>query len=305
MCSAALPSTLLHSEPLHRLPSANQLQLNTALELLIERTLALPGPLFRGRRSSPVDGPLLSEIAPDCPVDRFTYRSHEFGQIAFLSNEVVPRCGNHQELAQLLLDFVVNVASREDQGWNNTSLVTSRTRDGEDEVPFRTYNSTWPFELKVRSWIPVVDEEEKIVGQAPANEVNLKPLLGQDWLQDNLPGIDLLHQVFGFRQFTLMLENLESDVESDLVRLLQDPDMVKSAAANIDLIKATVSNPEIARILTEAEAEDIREIQDELDKKKRQVEIRNRNNNFGHAVQEAVKQALEALDLRLELVDWG
>ena len=280
-------------------------ELNTALDLLIERSLALPGPLFRGRRPSPVEGPLLNEIAPDCPGDRYTFRSHEFGQIAFLGNEVVPRCGNHQELAELLLSFVVNVAVKEDQGWKDTSLVTPRARDGEEELPFQTYNSTWPFELKVRSWIPVVDEEEKIVGQAPATEANLKPLLGEDWLRDNIPGIDLLHQVFGFRQLTLMLENLEPEVESDLVRLLQEPDVVKSAAANLDLIKVTVSNPEVARILTEAKVEDIREIQDELDKKKRQVEIRNRNNNFGHAVQEALKKALEKLDLRLDLVDCG
>ena len=105
-------------------------ELSTALKLLIERALALPGPLFRGRRPSPVDGPLLNEIAPDCPEGRFTFRSHEFGQIAFLGNQVVPRCGNHRELAELLLDFVVNVAAREDPGWNNTSLVTPRTRDG-------------------------------------------------------------------------------------------------------------------------------------------------------------------------------
>ena len=42
-----------------------------------------------------------------------------------------------------------------------------------------------------------------------------------------------------------------------------------------------------------------------MDKKKHQIEIRNRNNKFGHAVQEAVKKAVEALGLRLELVDWG
>ena len=83
------------------------------------------------------------------------------------------------------------------------------------------------------------------------------------------------------------------------LRLLY-PDLVKSAAANLDLVKATVSHPKVARILSEADAGEIQEIRDELDKKKRQIEIRNRNNNFGHAVQEAV----EALGLRLELVDW-
>ena len=279
-------------------------ELNAALVLLIEQSLALPGPFFKGRRSSPVDGPLLKEIAPDCSVDRVSFRVHEFGQIAFLANELVPRCGNDQELAELLLGFVINVAAKEDPEWHNTWSTTLRPRDGE-EVQFQTYNSTWPFELKVRSWLPVVDEEGKIVGQVPANEANLRPLIGDQWLQGNSPGLNLLHRAFGFRQLTLMLENMGRGVERDLVQLLQDPDLVKSAAANMDLVKATVSNPEIARILFETGAEEIQEIRDELDKKKRQVEIRNRNNNFGHAVQEAVKKAVEALGLRLELVDWG
>ena len=280
-------------------------ELNAALAFLIERFLAVPGPFFKGRRSSPVEGPLLKEISPDCPVERFTYRSHDFGQIAFLANELVPRCGNDQELAELLLGFVVNVAAKEDPEWHNTWRTTFRPRDGE-EVQFQTYNSIWPFELKVRSWLPILDDEGKIVGQVPANEANLRPLLGDEWLQDNPPGIDLLHRAFGFRRLTLMLENLDEGVEQDLVQLLQDPDLVKSAAANLDLLRATVSNPEVARILSEAEAEEIQEIREELDKKRRQNEVRNRNNNFGHAVQEAVKKAVEAMGpMRLELVDWG
>ena len=280
-------------------------ELTAALAPLIERTLVLPGPFFNGRRS--VEGPLLKEIAPDCPVESFPFRDHEFGQIAFLSQEVVQRCGHDQKLAGRLLDFVVNVAAKEDPEWHQTRPATYRPRDVE-EVQFQTYNSTWPFELKVRSWVPVVDkeeEEEKIVGQASANEANLKPLLGNEWLKDNPAGIDLLHRAFGFRQLTLMLENMAPDVETDLVQLLQDPDLVKSAAANLDLVKATVSNPEVARILSEAKAEEIQEIREELDKKKHQNEIRNRNDNFGHAVQKAVKKAVEALGLRLELVDCG
>ena len=269
-------------------------ELEAALALLIERSLALPGPLFRGRRSSQVDGPLLKEIAPDCPVEGVNYRLNEFGQIAFLANELVPRCGNDLELAKLLLDFVVNVAAKEDPKWHNTWTTRFTPRGGE-EVQFQTYNSTWPFELKVRSWLPVVNEEGKIVGQAPANEANLRPLLGDQWLQNNQPGIDLLHLAFGFRRLILMLENMAEGVESDLVQLLQDPDLVKSVAAN----------PEIARILSSASASEIQAIREELDKRKRQAEIRNRISNFGHAVQEAVKGAVEALGLRLELVDWG
>ena len=280
-------------------------ELNVALLLLVERSLALPGPFFKGRRSSPVEGPLLKEIAPGCPVERVTYRLHQFGQIAFLANELVPRCGNDRVLAEMLLGFVVNVAAKEDPEWHGTWSTTHTLRDGE-AVEFQTYNSTWPFELKVRSWLPVVDEEGKIVGQVPANEGNLRPLLGEEWLQDNPTGIDLLHRAFGFRQLTLMLENMDKGVERDLVQLLQDPDLVKSAAANLDLVKATVSNPEVARILSEADPEEIQDIREELDKKKRQNEIRKRNNNFGHAVEEAVKKAVEALGpMRLELVDWG
>ena len=92
-----------------------------------------------------------------------------------------------EELAQLLLGFVVNVAAKEDPKWHNACSITLRPRDGE-EVQFQTFNSTWPFELKVRSWLPVVDEEGKIVGQVPANEANLRPLLGEEWLQDNPQG---------------------------------------------------------------------------------------------------------------------
>ena len=279
-------------------------ELNPALALLIERLLVLPGPFFRGRRSSPVDGPLLKEIAPDCPLERVAFGLHEFGQIAFLANELVPRSGNDENLAELLLDFVVNVAAKEDPEWHNSCSITLRPRDGE-EVQFQAFNSTWPFELKVRSWIPVVDDERKIIGQVPANEANLRPLLGEDWLRDNPPGIDLLHRAFGFRQLTLMLEGMDSGVETGLVQLLRDPDLVKSVTANLDLIKATVSNPEVVRILSDAEAGEIQEIQEELDKKKRQTEVRNRNSDFGHAVQEAVKKAVEALGLRLEIVDWG
>ena len=102
-----------------------------------------------------------------------------------------------------------------------------------------------------------------------------------------------------------MLENMEPEVESNLVELLQDPELVKSAAANLDLVKATIRNPEIAKILSEAEADEIQNIRQELDKRKREQEVRERNSDFGHAVQEAVKRAVEGLGLRLELVDHG
>ncbi len=269
-------------------------ELNAALMPLIKRSLALPAPFFKGRGPSRVDDPLLKEIAPDCLMESLNYSSHEFWQIAFLANELVPRCGNNKELAKLLLGFVVNVAVRENPDWHNTRPTSFRSRDGV-ELHFQTANSTWPFELKVRPWIPVVGEEGKIVGQVTADEANLRPLLSDEWLQNNPPGIDLLHRAFGFRQLTLMLASMEESVEGDLVQLLHYPALIKSVAAN----------PEFARILSETNAEEIQEIREELAKKKRQIEMRNRNNNFGQAVQEALKKAVEALGLKLELVDRG
>ena len=280
-------------------------ELGTVLDALIRESLVIPCPLFKGRRASPIEGPLLKELAPECPFERFTYRTHEFGQIAFLANELVPRCGNDNELAALLLDFVVGVAAKEDDNWHETWLTNPPPVDGETRPSFLTYNSTWPFELKVRSWLPVTDDEEKVIGQAPANEANLRPLLNSERLRNNPQGIELLHRVFGFRQLTLMLENMELDIESNLVELLQDPELVRSAAANLDLVRATIRNPEVAKILTEAEADEIQDMRRELDKRKREKAVGKRNSDFGHAVQEAVKKAVEGLGLRLELVDYG
>lgn len=280
-------------------------ELKSALSPLMRRLLVLPGPFFRGRRSSSVEGPLLKEIAPDCPLEKAAFGSREFGQIAFLSSELVSRSGNDRQLAKLLLKFVVNVAAKEDPQWHNASFITLTASDGK-KVQVQVFNSTWPFELKVRSWIPVVGDEGKIVGQVPANEANLRSLMdGEDWLRDNPLGIDLLHRAFGFRQLTLMLEGMDSGVETSLVQLLRDPGLVESVTANADLIKATVSNPEIAQILSESDAGEILELREELRRKKRQTEVRNRNRDFGIAVQKAVKNAVEHLGLRLELVDCG
>ena len=280
-------------------------ELKLVLVPLIGENMVIPRPLFKGRRASPIDGPLLKELAPDCPVERLIYTNYKFGQIAFLANELVHRCGNNNDLAELLLDFVVNVAAKEDEDWHESWSTTLSSGAGETHPSFQTYKSTWPFELKVRSWLPVTDDEKKVVGQVSANETNLRPFLNSEWLRNNTQGIELLHRVFGFRQLILMLENMESDVESNLVELLQYPELVNSAAANLELVKATIANPDVAKILSEAEADEIQNIRQELEKRKREQEVRERNSDFGHAVQEAVKRAVEGLGLRLELVDHG
>lgn len=282
-----------------------ELDLKAALQALIEENLVIPKPFYQGPRLSPIEGELLKAVAPDCPDNAVSFGSRLFGQIAFLSNELVPRCGNDKILAERLFSFVVNISVKEDEYWNKTRTVNLRNKTGEERPPFQVYSSTWPFELKVRSWVPSMDEEGKITGQSQANEANLSPLLDPKWLRDNPQAMVLLHHVFGFRQLTLMLESLESDVESDLVKLLQDPDLIKSAVDNLDAVKIAVKNPEAVEFISQVGAEEIQQIRAELEERKRQAEVRDRNNNFGYAVQAAVKEAMESLDLHLELVDSG
>ncbi len=235
-------------------------------------------------------------------IENVTVRNQSFGQIAFLTTELLNRCGNNKNLATRLLDFVLNVAAKEDQGWRESHVVNGN-RSGKP-VQMCLYGATWPFELKVRPWVPVTTEDEKPLA-LPANEANLRGLLNPSWLQNNPYGIDLLHRIFGFRQLTLMTENLEPEVESNLVKLLQDTTLVKSAVTNLDVVKAAVENPDVVRLLSEAEPDEIQKISEELGVQKQQTQMRERNRNFGLAAQAAIAKAIETYGLNLELVDRG
>ena len=71
----------------------------------------------------------------------------------------------------------------------------------------------------------------------PANESNLREILDASWLRGNRDAVDLLHQVFGFRQLTLLLDSFGTEIEDDLVQLLQYPELVKTAASNPEAVK--------------------------------------------------------------------
>lgn len=284
----------------------NDSNLNGVLIPLIEASLVIEAPLYKApRRLDDVN--LLHAMAPDSQeTDGVTVRNASFGQIAFLSTNLMQRCGQDTNLAKRLLDFVLNVAAREDQSWRRIKEV-SGNRSGES-VSLRLRRATWPFELKVRAWVPVQrseESEEKGFAPLPANEANLRELIDPTWLQNNPHGIDLLHRVFGFRQLTLMTENLEPEVESNLVKLLQDPTLVKSAVTNLDVVKAAVENPEVVKLLSEAEPDEIQEINEELKKRNRQAEIREHNRSFGLAVQAILAEVIQLHGLDLQLVDRG
>ena len=285
----------------------NDSNLNDVLIPLIEASLVIEGPLYQATRTLDSENlNLLKAMALDSREgEGVTVRNEDFGQIAFLSTDIVNRCGHDTDLAKNLLDFVLNVAAREDSSWQKIKEVTGN-RSG-DQVKLSLRGATWPFELKVRSWVPVSIGEEGSEGfaPAPANEANLRELLDPSWLQNNPHGIDLLHRVFGFRQLTLMTENLEPEVENNLVKLLQDPTLVKAAVTNLDVVKAAVENPETVRLISEADPGEIQEIREELKKRNRQAEIREYNRSFGHTVQAMLAEVIQLHGLDLQLVDKG
>ena len=207
-----------------------------ARDALIAAGLVIPAPLFEGRRAELSDVNLIREMSQgEQDTVGATVRDARFAQIAFLATDLVQRCGENGELAKLLLDFVLNVAVREDQSWRDTGSF-SGSRSGE-RVTLTLNKAIWPFELKVRSWIPVKAPDADAVAPMPANESNLREIFEPSWLKGNRDAVDLLHHVFGFRQLTLLLDSVGTEIEGDLVELLQSPDLVKIAANNPEAVK--------------------------------------------------------------------
>ena len=211
-------------------------ELSKALDALIAVGLVISAPLFMGRRAELTDVNLLREMSQgEQDTVGTTVRDATFGQIAFLATDLVQRCGENGELAKLLLDFVLNVAVREDQSWRQIASF-SGSRSGE-RISLPLKKAIWPFELKVRSWIPVKAPDADAIAPMPANESNLREILDPSWLKGNRDAVDLLHHVFGFRQLTLLLDSVGTDIEGDLVELLRFPELVKAAADNPDAVK--------------------------------------------------------------------
>ena len=210
--------------------------LASALQALITVGLVVAAPLFEGRRAELADVNLLREMSQGEPdTVGAIVRGARFGQIAFLATDLVQRCGENAELAKLLLGFVLNVAAREDQSWRGMGRFAGN-RSGE-RVTLSLNRAIWPFELKVRSWIPVKAPDAEAIVPMPANESNLREILDPSWLKGNRAAVDLLHQVFGFRQLTLLLDSFGTEIEGDLVQLLQFPELVKAAANNPDAVR--------------------------------------------------------------------
>lgn len=269
-----------------------------ALDELIVMRLAIAAPLFEGRRAEIEDVNLLREMSSgDHDTAGITVRDASFGQIAFLATDLVQRCGQNAELAKLLLDFVLNVAAREDQSWRKVKTVAG-SRSGE-RVNLSLYGAIWPFELKVRSWIPVPrpDDEDDGIVPMPANEPNLRGLLDVSWLRNNRDAQELLHQVFGFQQLSLALDTLDDETKENLAELLQDPELVTVAASNPDAVKFA-SELDSANVSLDA----VRGIVQEMEEQRRKVQD---IQDLGFSVESLVRESLELADFSVRRTGIG
>ncbi len=286
-------------------------ELAKALNALIAVGLVITAPLFEGRRAELTDVNLLREMSQgEQSTVGATVRDATFAQIAFLATDLVQRCGENSDLAELLLDFVLNVAVRQDQSWRQMDSF-SGNRSGE-RVSLTLNKAIWPFELKVRSWIPVQapDADSDAIVPMPANESNLREILDLSWLKENRDAVDLLHHVFGFRQLTLLLDSVGAEIEEDLVELLRFPEAVKAAANNPDAVKfaSELTDTDIpldsVRDIVQDAKEDERLLED-LAKRREQRHQGRKNQNLGATIENLVSEDLKRVGFHVRRTGVG
>ena len=271
--------------------------LSGALSPLIAAGLVIEAPLYQGPRYEIDDLNLLNAMASEKFTEtRVTVRNETFGQIAFLATDLVPRCGQDSELAKTLLDFVLNVAAKEDNSWREVNQISGNSAG--QRIPLSLYGATWPFELKVRSWVPVQIPDEERFQPMPADESNLRNMLDHIWLRNNPDAVDLLHRVFGFSQLTLLIDSLDAEVAIGLVPLLQDSDLMHSVASNPNVVKIA-SNLAASTVPLDSIQEIIHDVENDQDliahlaERREQKRRVNENQKLGYHVEDLVRETLE------------
>lgn len=133
----------------------------------------------------------------------------------------------------------------------------------------------------------------------PANESNLRDMLDHTWLRNNPAAVHLLHQVFGFRQLTLLTDSLDAEVENDLVELLQDPALLHSAVSNPEAVKfaSELASTAVQLDSVRSFVQDVENDQDLLEhlaERRKQRERVHENQNLGYHVEDLVRENLES-----------
>ncbi len=205
----------------------------------------------------------------------------EFSQIALLNPEILNRCKEDREAARALLGLVLCHVAPHDSRWRTEPVVKGR-KSGQ-QIDVSVAGALWLADLRIRSWVPILDEDEKPKSML-ANAITLDELLDPAWLENNDEAIRLLSEWFGFDQLDLRLRGIEPNNEkreqlrNGLARLVEfggaDPDFYSSLAEEVEARKRQTRNIEHFR-------------------------------RMGIGVQEAIKSALVAHNLDLELVDRG
>jgi hypothetical protein len=229
--------------------------------------------------SDPIkDDRLRCLVVDNAEVDGVHLQGESFTQIALL-HELIPRCQERDE-AVALLGLAVCYLAPADSAWRASRTVTGR-RAGED-VPLTVLGALWLADLRARAWVPVRSDEGKTSQVVPTPE-SLKALLDPAWLQGNPAALELLGRYFGFDALDLQLLAASDD---DARRRLRDglARIVELAGADPDTLVA---------------------VETELKEKRKRAQVVARCRKFGLEVQAAIKVALEAHNLAVDVVDVG
>jgi hypothetical protein len=237
-----------------------------------------PDPLVRAPAAE-LQGERLAEMVLDAfPSEGVIVRGEEFSYIALLQ----PVIFNHIQAAsqaQALLGLVLCYIVKNDPSWQERRLVKGTKDRASIDVPVR--DALWLADLRYRAWVPFLGEDDKLA-KLPANVTTLASLLDSSWLDKNADAIRFLTACFGFDELDLRLLGISADVQEGvrhgLARILEsggaDPDFYETLAQEIETRQ----------------------------RRSRDIE---RSRRMGYAVQDAVKQALVAFKLTVELVDRG
>ena len=207
--------------------------------------------------------------------------NEQFSQIALLQPEVLNRCREGIEEARALLGLVLCHVAPHDPVWRMQRIVKGRRLGQVVDIPLAA--ALWLADLRIRPWVPIPDEDGKPMPML-ANAKTLGELLDPAWLERNDAAIKLLSEWFEFDQLELRLLGIEPDSGRR--------EELRNGLAR--LVEVGGADPEFYSALAENE-----------EARKRQSRDIDHFKRMGIGVQEAIKSAMEAHNLDLELVDHG
>ncbi len=213
--------------------------------------------------------------------DGVTVSGHQFSQIALLHPELINRCSVGVNEARALLGLVLCHVAPNDACWVETREVVGKKAGREVSLSVR--GALWLADLNYRAWVPVQDPDGKS-NQMTASAATLQPLLDPSWLEHNDAAVTLLSKWFGFDELELRL--LGTAPDSEKRKALRDglARLVECAGSDLSVYEALARDIETRR----NRARDIA-----------------RYRKLGFSIQDAIKDALEARDLKVTLIDRG